>query len=155
MKIVVQVLAVEERLSVVRDLTARCWLAARCEAADSRQDLLVVRFGRLRCVPRARLEGTLICAEQPPVRQPNTPAKSFSRQFELQFQSSLETRSRPQHARSSDEVPTTRATRLDVISGTRHSDFRVAQEHPRNDDALAPVVLPLRSPSSRPGVRAC
>jgi hypothetical protein len=65
------------------------------------------------------------------------------------------TRRELQHMSASEQVPTTRTTRHDVVTGTRPFEFRVDEEHPRNDDALAPVVLPLYSQVSRAGVGAC
>ena len=56
---------------------------------------------------------------------------------------------------ASGQVPTTRTTRHDVLTGTRYSDFSVDDEHPKNDDALAPVVLLLHSLVSRVGVGVC
>lgn len=65
------------------------------------------------------------------------------------------TRRELQRMSASEQVPTTRTTRHDVLTGTRHSDFSVDQEHPKNDDALAPVVLPLHSQASCTGVGVC
>ena len=42
---------------------------------------------------------------------------------------------------ASEQVPTTRTTRHDVPTGTCHSELRVDNQHPKNDDAPAGMLV--------------